>query len=202
MRIRLPVLVADGAVAAPFAPGVELPVVGVIVVGVPGVLAPRTPVVALGAVAPGTAAPGVTVVGTPGTAAVGVVLLAAVVTVVVTEAAVDPDPPASLTSAAASTPSASAAITATVAIGAFQLGVAARRVRAAAPQRRHQSCSGDRGVPQSGQASLPPRRPGTVVYWSEPAFGGPPGDWDAAAWLPVAVLEGEATVTSRPRAGG
>jgi hypothetical protein len=35
------------------------------------------------------------------------------------------------------------------------LGAAARRVRAAAPQRRHHSCSAWSGAPQSGQVSPP-----------------------------------------------
>ena len=46
------------------------------------------------------------------------------------------------TSAAASTPSATARRRRSAMIGAFQLGGAARRVRAAAPQFRHHSCSG------------------------------------------------------------
>ena len=82
---------------------------------------------------------------------VGVTAAGEVVTVVVVAGAVEP--PASLTRAAASTPSDSATTTASVATGPFQLGDAARRVRAAAPQRRHHSCSGCSGAPQSGQAS-------------------------------------------------
>jgi hypothetical protein len=147
---------------------------GVIVVAdvPPGVVVtlvePAAPVVAD---APGVAvAPGVVVAGAgpvgvapgavdvaPGVAGVVAVVGAAagVVTVVVTGGLVDePEPPASLTSAAASTPSASTAITATVAAGARQLGVAARRVRAAAPQFRHQSCSGSSGAPHSGHVSV------------------------------------------------
>jgi len=62
--------------------------------------------------------------------------------------------PASSTRAATSTPSASVARIASTAIGALQLGVAASRVRAAAPQERHQSCSPRRGAPHMGQASL------------------------------------------------
>ncbi len=50
--------------------------------------------------------------------------------------------PASAIREAASTPSDSVATTATAMIGAFQLEDVARRVRAAAPQRRHHSCSG------------------------------------------------------------
>lgn len=93
-----------------------------------GVLTPAVGVVeVLGAIVVGT--PGVALVGVTGALAAG-----AVVTVVVTGAAPEPEPPASLTSAAASTPSASTATTAIAATGPFQLGVAARRVRAAAPQ--------------------------------------------------------------------
>jgi hypothetical protein len=55
--------------------------------------------------------------------------------------ALEPEPPASLTSAAASTPSESTATTATVVTGSLQFGAEASRVRAAAPQPRHQSCS-------------------------------------------------------------
>jgi predicted membrane-bound spermidine synthase len=59
---------------------------------------------------------------------------AAVVTVLVMAGVVEPEPPTRLTSAAASTPSDSATTTASVATRPFQLGDAARRVRAAAPQ--------------------------------------------------------------------
>jgi hypothetical protein len=75
--------------------------------------------------------------------------------------------PASLTSAAASTPSARAATVAITARGRRQLGAAARRVRAAAPQRRHHSCCGRRNAPHRGHAS--PRRAlpegGTLWGW-------------------------------------
>jgi hypothetical protein len=145
------------------APGTDVvpDVVGVVVApGVVGVVAPGVEVVgvppAFGVVA---APPGrvLGVVAAPGTAVVGVAA-AGRVTVVVAVAEDDLDPPASFTSAAASTAAARAATTAIVAIGAFQLGVAARRVRAAAPQRRHQSCSGLSGVPHSGHASPPAMR--------------------------------------------
>jgi hypothetical protein len=53
----------------------------------------------------------------------------------------EPESTASLTRAAASTASESPATTATAIIGAFEFDDAARRVRAAAPQRRHQSWS-------------------------------------------------------------
>jgi hypothetical protein len=61
--------------------------------------------------------------------------------------------PARAMSAAAITPSDRATTTASTAIGFFQSGEAARRVRAAAPQRTHHSCSGCSGAPHSGQAS-------------------------------------------------
>ena len=63
------------------------------------------------------------------------------------------DGPASFTSATASTPMAIAAMSAIPITGNRQLGVGARRVRAAAPQRRHQSCSGAIGFAHSGHAS-------------------------------------------------
>jgi hypothetical protein len=89
-----------------------------------------------------------------GGVALGVwVAAAGLVTVVVGAAALEPEPPASFTSAAARTPSDNTATTSATSSGARQLGEAARRVRAAAPQRRHQSCSGCSGAPQSGQAS-------------------------------------------------
>ena len=68
----------------------------------------------------------------------GEVTAAGLVTVVVT-LVVEEEPPASLTRATASTPSDSVATTASAMIGAFQFEEAARRVRAAAPQRRHHS---------------------------------------------------------------
>ena len=70
-----------------------------------------------------------------------------------TERAPEPEPPASLTSAAASTASATAATTASRIAGAFQLGEAASCVRAAVPQRRHQSCAGPSEPPHSGHTS-------------------------------------------------
>jgi hypothetical protein len=77
--------------------------------------------------------------------------------------------PASFTKEAASTASASAATTATAMIGAFQFEDAARRVRAAAPQRRHQSWSGCSGEPQRGQMST--SAPGTVAPADRPVWG-------------------------------
>jgi hypothetical protein len=86
-------------------------------------------------VVPGVADGGVDV----GLVGAGAAAMGAVVTVLVTWVLVGPEPPARSMSAAASTPS-EIAITATIApIGACQLGVAASRVRAAAPQCRHHS---------------------------------------------------------------
>src|SRR5664280_1165459 len=147
-------------------PGPAVPPAPVVVVA-PGVFVVPPGVLVVGVLAPGTAAPGVVaagVVAAPGAGVVGAagVLAAGVVMVVVAGAEEELESPASLTSAAARTASASAAMTATVAIGPFQLGVAARRVRAAAPQLRHQSCSGLSGVLQSGHASPPATRCGTA----------------------------------------
>jgi len=61
--------------------------------------------------------------------------------------------PASVTSAAASTPSDSTTTATSATTSAFHFGCAARRVRAAAPQRRHQLCSCFSGAPHSGHAS-------------------------------------------------
>jgi hypothetical protein len=59
----------------------------------------------------------------------------------VTTVFVELEPPARSISAAASTPSETATTATIAAIGILQFGVAARRVRAAAPQRRHHPCS-------------------------------------------------------------
>jgi hypothetical protein len=64
---------------------------------------------------------------------------AAVVTVLVIAGGGAPVPLARLTSAAARTPSESRTSTAIALVRPFHLGEAARRVRAAAPQRRHHS---------------------------------------------------------------
>ena len=61
--------------------------------------------------------------------------------------------PASFTSAAASTPSDSTTTSSKATTSAFHFGCAARRVRAAAPQCRHQFWSGLNGAWQSGQRS-------------------------------------------------
>jgi hypothetical protein len=131
---------------------------GVIVVGVPGLTAPVCgALVPPGVSVPGLAgAPGVVVAvlvvadGAPGSVGVletVIVLVSGVACVVVEE------PPLSLTSAAARTPNASAAITARATIGALQFAGAARRVRAAAPQLRHHSCWGSSPAPHSGHAA-------------------------------------------------
>jgi hypothetical protein len=121
---------------------------GFVVVGV--ACAPAVPVVAVLVVwlpTPGRALPGVLVVGVLGVIAAGVVVTVLVI------AGTGAEPPARSISAAASTPRASASTAANTPIGPFQLGDAARRVRAAAPQLRHQACSGCIAVPQRGQAS-------------------------------------------------
>jgi hypothetical protein len=156
-----------------------------------GVLAPGGAIV-------GALAPGVVPVGVAGALAVGVV-----VTVVVA-GVVEPEPPASLTSAAASTPSAIAATTASTAIGVFQLGVAARRVRAAAPQAMHQSCSACSAAPHSGHVSLAGVRGGAAAPdgLAAPASAG--GEPLAAAGQPVPLgfVAAAETVTSRLPVGG
>lgn len=192
----LPAVVgATGAVApAPrlfvAAPGpVDVPLPGV---ALPGVVA-GAEVVVLGVV---TLAVGAVTAGAAGVVTAGVVAAGPAI-VVVTGAGAELESPASLTSAAASTPSASTATTEMTAIGAFQLGVAASRVRAAAPQRRHQSCSGLSGVPHSGQASVPGARWGATGCASPLAVGGP-GEAPPGVW-PVGAA---ATATSRRPAGG
>ena len=112
-----------GVVAAPVwpaAPARALPVL------VPAVPVP-VPVLVPDALAPAEALGDVELAG------------AGVMTVLVIVAGLAPESPASLTREAASTPSASTITTARAAAGGPQLGDAARRVRAAAPQRRHQS---------------------------------------------------------------
>jgi hypothetical protein len=132
--------------------GVVALAVGVVsVVGVPGV-APGV----VGAVVPPRPVPGV--VGVVGVVVVGIApgvvgVVAVIVVVTAGSVLVVPGPLLSLTSAAASTPSASVAITAIATIGAFQLVGAASRVRAAAPQLRHHSCWGSSAAPHRGQAA-------------------------------------------------
>ena len=125
-----------GALLVGVVVGVVVVAVGVVVVVVDGVVAPGVVgVVLVGTVAGGTLAAG------------------ALVSVVVRGVALEPESPASLTSEAARTPRESTATTSAPTSGARQLGDPARRVRAAAPQCRHHSWCGCRGVPQSGQAS-------------------------------------------------
>ncbi len=158
--VLLLVLVAPGPVVVepapplPFAGAVVVaPVFGTVVPGapavlapavvVPAVLAPGTPVVVPAAPAAPAAAPGVVVAPAAGA-----------VTVRVT-ATVPPVPlePASDTSAAVSAPSESTITVVSAITGGRHRGVAARRVRAAAPHRRHHSCSFPNGPPHSGQRS-------------------------------------------------
>jgi hypothetical protein len=197
--VLVPVLVLPGVVVVAAPLGETPPAVVV------GMLAPPLGVVVtpVDVVVPGTFA-GVVVVLTPGTTAVvvgaaGVLAAGAATVVVVVAAALQPEPPASLTSAAASTPSASTATTAIVAIGVFQLGVAASRVRAAAPQRKHQSWSGFSGAPHSGQASGPGTRTGGVGAYADASAVAAPS---LRSVLVESLGGAAATVTSRPPAGG
>jgi hypothetical protein len=98
-----------------------------------------------GVVGPALAAGGEAVVGTAAGAPVG---LASERTL--DGARLEPESPASFTSAAASTASASSATAASSTTSTFQRGDAASRVRAAAPQCRHQSWAGSSGLLQSG----------------------------------------------------
>jgi hypothetical protein len=97
--------------------------------------------VAPAAAVPGTVVAGAAVVGVGATALGAVVSAAGAVTVRVTAVLVGLELPARSISAAASTPSEIATTATIAASGTLQFGVAARRVRAAAPQRRHHSCS-------------------------------------------------------------
>lgn len=137
-------------------------------------------VLELGAGVVGTGAAAVVV----GTAAAGGTVTVRWIVVVV-----EPEPEDSFTSDAASTPSESTATTAKAIIGAFQFEDAARRVRAAAPQRRHHSCDGSSGAPHSGQAS--PAAGPAAVRPGAPAPAGPAGGGGAAVVL-----------TRQPRADG
>ena len=119
-------LAAVGADEEPLGPVAAAP--GLLAVLPPGV-APVAPV------APGVVTAGA---GAAGAGAAGAGAVTEMVAAVVGES----KPPASLTSATAITPIESAATTAMAKIGAFQFDELARRVRAAAPQCRHQSCSG------------------------------------------------------------
>jgi hypothetical protein len=112
-----------------------------------------------------------------GVAVPGEVTDAGPAALVATGVVVEPELPASLTSAAASTPSASTATTTTAMVGAFQFGGGARRVRAAAPQRRHQSWSGCSGAPHSGQESTSaPEAVAPAALAERTPWGGEGGD--------------------------
>jgi hypothetical protein len=145
--------VAVGVVVVAVGAPVGVEVEGEIVVGVPGETAP----VFVGAIAPPRpavpVAPAVVVGIAPGIAPGTTDVAVVIVRVIGATARGAPEPPLSLTSAAASTPSASVTVTAIATIGAFQLVGAARRVRAAAPQLRHHSWRGSSGAPHSGQAA-------------------------------------------------
>jgi hypothetical protein len=184
------------------APGAVVPAPGALAVA-PGAvaLAPGAVVPAPGAVvpAPGTALPGALPVPIAG---VGVVTAGAatagVVTVLVTATVlVEPSgSPASETSAAVSAPRESTITVANAITGARQLGVAASRVRAAAPQRRHHSWSAPNAPPHSGQLSatgLPGAFPGAIRS----------GPHSPAGPCSSGLGEGgAATLTSRRPAGG
>jgi hypothetical protein len=167
------VLVVGTPLPDPGTPTAGVPVVGVVVwggatVGVGALVVP--PAGALGVLAPEAVPPAAgtlgafvlcraVVAGAPAgvlsAPPAGAVLVVEVVGVV-------PDPPASDTSAAVNAPSESTITVASATTGLRQFGVAARRVRAAAPQRRHHSCSLSSGVPHRGQLSPlgPPPGPG------------------------------------------
>jgi hypothetical protein len=152
-------------VPAPGALGLPVPPVvreGAIVVGVPGLTAPVPGALVPPGVTPSGVAGAPGAVDPPGVAdpvvdgrpSVVVGAAGTVIVVVIAGGACGVGVPAlSLTSAAASTPSAMAAVTAIATIGARQLAGAARRVRAAAPHIRHQSCAGSSGAPHSGHAA-------------------------------------------------
>ena len=195
-----PLPAAPEVVVPPVPPAPELPVlvpvpalpVDPVWVVVPGVVAPGVVVpgvVAPGVVVPGVVAPGVVV---PGVVVPGVVVpaaLGAVITVVAAGGA-GPGPRASFTSAAARTPSSSAATTIATASGAFQLGVADRRVWAAAPQYRHQSWSVCSGEPHSGHASEGAAPVGPTEPTGETEGSAPAGVAEAAAGCPGQLTAG------------
>lgn len=98
----------------------------------------------------GALAAGAVVAGAGAVVAGAVVAAAGVVTVT---GVIGSEPAASLTREAAMTAIESTATTAIATIGAFHPLAAASRVRAAAPHRRHHSCSGPSGALHSGQVS-------------------------------------------------
>jgi hypothetical protein len=187
--VALPAAVVPACGAA--APEAVVPAPGAVVVALGAV------VVALGAVvpAPGTVLPGALAdpgVVTAGAATAGVVTVLVTATVLVEPS----ESPASETSAAVNAPRESTITAANAITGARQLGVAASRVRAAAPQRRHHSWSAPKAPPHSGQLSatgLPGAFPGAIRSGPHSPAG------------PCSSGRGEggvATLTSRHPAGG
>jgi hypothetical protein len=128
----------------------------------PGVVRPA-PAGDAGMLAAGTVVPGVLVAGVlvrgvlvAGVLAAPAAAAGAVAVLVIAGvfAAELPELPASETSAALSAPRESRITALSAITGARQLGIAARRVRAAAPHRRHHSCSACNGAPHSGHPSM------------------------------------------------
>lgn len=146
-------LIAPGAVVAA---GAEVMALGVLTVGKVGAVVAVEGVLVVGieAVGAGVLAGKVGTDSVPVTAELWVAG-GTVVTVLGEVALFELDgSSASLTSAALSTPRDSTITTLSMIIGARQFAGAASRVRAAAPQLRHQSCSGMIGIPHRGQASV------------------------------------------------
>lgn len=143
------------AFAPPLAPAPAAPVAAAPDVAVVEVLVPGNVVV--GVLVAGVLVAGVLVVGVPAAGAPGEVSApipaAGVVTVLVTARVLAPESPASETSAAVIAPRESTMVVLSATIGARQPGIAARRVRAAEPHRRHHSCPAPSGAPHSGQLS-------------------------------------------------
>lgn len=173
--VRIPPGVAVGGVEVVFP---VAPVPGVAVE--PAIPGADPGVVLVGAVA---------VVGTVAVVAGFGAAAAGAVTVVVVAGA-RAEPPARSTSAAAITPRASATTAANAPIGRFQLGACASRVRAAAPQRKHQDCSVCSGAPHTGHAS--------PVAAGEGALTGT----SAGSVLPCGCCWEVAVLTSPARADG
>lgn len=194
------VAVAPGVPAAP-----DLVAPGVVVAGAPlrGVVVPsdEPPAAPLPSedVAPGVPAPGVRAPGVvaPGVVAPGVALVGVVTVLVIVLAGVVRGPPASLTSDAVSAPSATTIASPSAISGVRQLGVEARRVRAAAPHRRHHSCSGRSGVPHSGHPS-PASGGGPPSGWVAGVWGAPAGAGDPVALAALTALT--PALTARPAA--
>jgi hypothetical protein len=155
--VLLPVPVVPGPLVVEPAP-LLLPAGAVVVAPAFGAVVPGTPVVPTpAAVVPAVLTPGTPVVAPAGPAAApGVVVApaAGAVTVCVTATVpLGPLEPASDTSAAVRAPSESTITVVSAITGGRHRGVAARRVRAAAPHRKHHSCSDPNGPPHSGQRS-------------------------------------------------